>query len=123
MLAPGGEFALVVIASALASGALGAQIGADALVAVTLSMFVIPPMAGLAALLPRPKPEADAELEKSPAPLEEGAIGKAIIVGYGRVGQVVGEMLRAHAIDFLAVETSAGLVKQFRSQGTDIYWG
>ena len=39
MLAPGGEFALVVIASALASRALGAQIGADALVAVTLSMF------------------------------------------------------------------------------------
>jgi monovalent cation:H+ antiporter-2, CPA2 family len=123
MLAPGGEFALVVIASALASRALGTQIGADALVAVTLSMFVIPPMASLAALLPRPKPSADADLEKLPVPVEEGAAGKAIIVGYGRVGQVVGDMLRAHAIDFLAVETNAGLVKQFRSQGTDIYWG
>ncbi len=81
MLAPGGEFALVVIASALASRALGAQIGADALVAVTLSMFIIPPMASLAGLLPRPKSGADAELEQLPTPSEESGAGKAIIVG------------------------------------------
>ncbi|MEW6437875.1 MAG: cation:proton antiporter [Pseudomonadota bacterium] len=122
MLAPGGEFALVVIASAIASRALGAQIGGDALVAVTLSMFVIPPMGTLAGLLPRPKPEADADLERLPREAED-APAKAIIVGYGRVGQVVGEMLNAHAIDFLAVETNAGLVRQFRQRGVDIYWG
>ena len=122
MLAPGGEFALVVIASAIASRALGGQIGGDALVAVTLSMFVIPPMGTLAGLLPRPKPGADADLERLPLEAEDTP-GKAIIVGYGRVGQLVGEMLNAHAIDFLAVETNAGLVRQFRQRGVDIYWG
>ncbi|MDR3407728.1 MAG: cation:proton antiporter [Methylovirgula sp.] len=123
MLAPGGEFALVVIASAVASHALGTQIGNDALVAVTLSMFTVPLMGSLVSRLPRAKPEADADLAQLPSPQDDGAAGKAIIVGYGRVGQLVGEMLKAHAIDFIAVETGASLVKQFRQQGVDIYWG
>ena len=46
-------------------------------------------------------------LAKLPSPQDEGGAGKAIIVGYGRVGQLVGDMLKAHAIDFIAVETSA----------------
>ncbi len=107
MLAPGGEFALVVIASAVASHALGTQIGNDALVAVTLSMFTVPLMGSLVSRLPRAKPEADADLAQLPSPQDDGAAGKAIIVGYGRVGQLVGEMLKAHAIDFIAVETGA----------------
>jgi CPA2 family monovalent cation:H+ antiporter-2 len=123
MLAPGGEFALVVISSAIASRALGAQIGGDALVAVTLSMFVIPLMAIVANRLPRPKSSADAELAKLAAPNEDGGAGKAIIIGFARVGQLVGEMLKAHAIDFVAVETNASLVKQLRQQGVEIYWG
>ncbi len=107
MLAPGGEFALVVIASAIASRALGAQIGGDALVAVTLSMFVVPLMGILVSRLPRAKVETDAELAQLPTLEAEGAASKAIIVGYGRVGQLVGEMLKAHAIDFIVIETGA----------------
>lgn len=122
MLAPGGEFALVVIASAIATRALGPQIGGDALVAVTLSMFVIPLMSLAASRLPRPKPDADPEIAKLPEAPQDGA-GKAIIIGYGRVGQLVGEMLKSHAIAFIAIETSAGLVRQHRRLGTDIYWG
>ena len=62
-------------------------------------------------------------MAKLPSAQNEGGAGKAIIVGYGRVGQLVGEMLKAHAIDFIAVETGASLVKQLRQQGVEIYWG
>ena len=79
-------------------------------------------MGTIVGLLPRPKPEVDADLGRLPVPAED-ASGKAIIVGYGRVGQLVGEMLNAHAINFLAIETNAGLVRQFRQSGIDIYWG
>ena len=123
MLAPGGEFALVVIASAVASHALGSQIGDDALVAVTLSMFAVPVMGMIVSRLPRPKAVADVELAELPALENDGVAAKAIIVGYGRVGQLVGEMLKAHAIDFIAIETSANLVKPLRQQGVEIYWG
>jgi monovalent cation:H+ antiporter-2, CPA2 family len=123
MLAPGGEFALVVIASAVASHALGSQIGDDALVAVTLSMFAVPVMGMIVNRLPRPKAEPDAELAQLPALENDATADKAIIVGYGRVGQLVGEMLKAHAIGFIAIETSANLVKPLRQQGVEIYWG
>ncbi len=123
MLAPGGEFALVVISSAIASRALGTQIGNDALVAVTLSMFIVPLMGILVSRLPRAKAETDADLALLPSPQDDGGAGKAIIVGYGRVGQLVGEMLTAHQIGFIVVETNAGLVRQFRGPGVEIYWG
>jgi CPA2 family monovalent cation:H+ antiporter-2 len=69
--------------------------------------------------LPRPKP--DAEIARPPE--EDAAARKAIIVGFGRVGQLVGEMLKAHHISFLVVETNPALVRRFRRQGFEIYWG
>jgi monovalent cation:H+ antiporter-2, CPA2 family len=119
MLGPGGEFAFVMIAAAIAAKALPAEAGADAMVGVTLSMFAIPALGVLASRLPRPPP--DAEIAKPPE--EEAAASKAIVVGFGRVGQLVGDMLKAHRIGFLVVETNAGLVRRFRRQGVDIFWG
>jgi CPA2 family monovalent cation:H+ antiporter-2 len=119
MLGPGGEFAFVMVAAAISAKALPAEAGADAMVGVTLSMFAIPLLGALTSRLPRPAP--DAEIARLPE--EEVGASKAIIVGFGRVGQVVGEMLKAHQISFLVVEMSAGHVRRFRRQGVDIFWG
>ena len=119
MLGPGGEFAFVMIAAAIAAKALPAEAGADAMVGVTLSMFAIPALGVLVSRWPRPAP--DAEIAKLPE--EEAGASKAIVVGFGRVGQLVGDMLKAHHIGFLVVETNAGLVRRFRRQGVDIFWG
>ncbi len=119
MLGPGGEFAFVMIAAAIADKAMPAAIGADAMVGVTLSMFAIPIFGAVASRLPRPAP--DAELARLPE--EDAGASKAIVVGYGRVGQLVGEMLTAHRIGFLVVETNAALVRRFRRQGVEIFWG
>jgi monovalent cation:H+ antiporter-2, CPA2 family len=119
MLGPGGEFAFVMIVAAIASKALSPDVGAAAMVGVTLSMFAIPPLGILASRLPRGAPDA----ETARLPGEDAGAGKAIIVGFGRVGQLVGEMLKAHRIAFLVIETNAGLVRRFRRQGLEIYWG
>ncbi|MFZ0559944.1 MAG: NAD-binding protein, partial [Methylovirgula sp.] len=119
MLGPGGEFAFVMVAAAIASKALPAEAGADVMVGVTLSMFTIPLLGAAASRLPRPAP--DAEIARLPE--QDASASKAIIVGYGRVGQLVGEMLKTHHIDFLVVETNAALVRRFRSKGVEIFWG
>jgi CPA2 family monovalent cation:H+ antiporter-2 len=119
MLGPGGEFAFVMVAAAISAKALPAEAGADAMVGVTLSMFAIPLLGALTSRLPRPAP--DAEIARLPE--EEVGASKAIIVGFGRVGQLVGEMLKAHQISFLVVEMNAGHVRRFRRQGVDIFWG
>ncbi|MGA9215191.1 MAG: cation:proton antiporter [Methylocella sp.] len=121
MLAPGGEFAFVIVTAAVAAKAMSANAGAEAMIAVTLSMFAVPFLGALAKRLARrpAAPEPAALLE----PGEDGPAPDAIIVGFGRVGQLVGDMLRTHAIRYLAVDTDPGLVKRLRNEGRDIYWG
>jgi len=121
LLAPGGEFAFVIITAALAAKVLPSGAGADAMVAVTLSMFAVPLMGVLAKrLLTRP---ATLDLAEPEVPNIDGPAPDAIIIGFGRVGQLVGDMLHAHAIPYLAVDTDPGLVKRLRAEGRDIYWG
>ncbi len=121
MLAPGGEFAFIIIAAAIVSKATPSAVGAHVTVAVTLSMFATPALGALVRRLLRPSAAA-APVEPSPPP-EGEPTHEAILVGYGRVGRLVGEMLHTHSIRYLAVDTDAALVKRFRGEGIDIYWG
>ncbi len=123
MLGPGGEFAFVMITAAVAGKTLAPGLGADAMVAVTLSMCAIPLLGALASRLPRPMAAGDAELARLPILAEDGGPHKVILVGFGRVGQLVGEMLSLHKVPFLAIDTNAGNVKSWRREGIDIYWG
>ncbi|MGA7385735.1 MAG: cation:proton antiporter, partial [Methylocella sp.] len=121
MLAPGGEFAFVIVTAAVAAKTMPAGAGTEAILAVTLSMFAVPFLGALAKRLARrpARPESAA----LPEPSLDGPAPEAIIVGFGRVGQLVGDMLHAHAIRYLAIDTDPGLVKRLRAEGRDIYWG
>jgi len=120
MLAPGGEFAFVIITAAVAVRAIPEGAAADAMIAVTLSMLAIPALGAFAKrIAKRPATTELAALE----PSVDGPAPEAIIVGYGRVGQLVGDMLHMHAIRYLAVDIEAALVGRFRREGRDIYWG
>ncbi|MGA3302017.1 MAG: cation:proton antiporter [Methylovirgula sp.] len=123
MLGPGGEFAFVVITTAVIGNVLPAPLGADVLVGVTLSMFLIPLIGALAAKIARPLSSDDAELAELAAVPDNGGSRKVIIVGFGRVGQLIGEMLKVHKVPFLAIDTNAGNVKSWRRAGAEIYWG
>jgi monovalent cation:H+ antiporter-2, CPA2 family len=122
MLGPGGEFAFVIITSAALGNLLPAPLDADAMVGVTLSIFMIPLLGVVAAKIARPLVAADPELARLP-PIEDGSAHKVIIVGFGRVGQLIAEMLREHNVPFLAIDTNAANVKSWRPQGIEIYWG
>ena len=65
---------------------------------------------------PEPFPEA---LE--PPPEDHGH--RVIIVGYGRVGALVGDMLTAHQLPYIAIDADAALVARERRAGRPIYFG
>ncbi len=121
MLAPGGEFAFVIITAAIAAKALPAASGAEVMVAVTLSMFAVPPLGLLAQRFAgrRSIPESMG----TSIPDADHPPPDAIIIGFGRVGQLVGDMLHTHAIRYVAVDTDPSVVKRLRSEGRNIYWG
>jgi CPA2 family monovalent cation:H+ antiporter-2 len=122
LLGPGGEFAFVMITAAMAERLLPASTGATLILAVTLSMAAIP----LLALLGSRRQAVDPQTlnpELSASPPQERRKGRVIVVGYGRVGRLVGEMLARHDLDFIAVDGDPKLVARERPQMRNLYWG
>ena len=121
-LAAAGEFAFVLLDQAMDQSLVDHAVGEAVLVAATLTMFVIPMMAALGARL-----GAGAPAEPSPAmlPPEEAAEGPArvLVIGYGRVGKLVGEMMTGHEIEWVGIDQDARSVEQARRDGATVYFG
>ncbi len=121
LLGPGGEFAFVMISAAVAGGVVERADGSILLVAVALSMTAIPPLGRLGAALARRRaPELNPEALVAPP---EDDSSRVIIVGYGRVGALIGEMLEAHRIRYIAVDVDPNLTARERSAGKPVYYG
>ena len=127
LLAGGGEFAYVILSAAMGDGIVPRPLGQMVLVSSTISMMCIPLLAaaglrlggrktggqGLAAE-PAAAPAADAAAAETP---------KVLVVGYGRVGKLVGDMLHRHDIAWVAAERDPKLVEAARHAGEAIYFG
>lgn len=121
LLAGAGEFAFVILGQAMDEGLVERTVGQTALVAATLSMFSIPFLAQLGLRLGGRKiapselpPEPEGDIDADP---------RVLVVGYGRVGRLVGDMLRRHEIPWVGAELDAKLVEQGRRAGEAIYFG
>ncbi len=122
LLAPGGEFAFLMIGAALAAKIIPDQAGGDLLLVVTLTMTAIPFLGALGARTAKSRAKDEAEFAHL-APTAAISDPRVIIVGYGRVGRLVSDMLRRHDIPFVAVDGSAQLVAKAREDGVEVYWG
>lgn len=121
LLAGAGEFAFVILGQAMDQRLVDRTVGQTVLVAATLSMFCIPLLAALGLRLGGRK-LAPSELPPEPEPLADQG-PKVLVVGYGRVGRLVGDMLRRHEIAWVGADLDARLVEQGRRAGDRIYFG
>jgi CPA2 family monovalent cation:H+ antiporter-2 len=122
-LGPAGEFAFVIVGIAGTAKLVSAGDASFTLAVTSLTMVLIPVLAFVARRLTRRMERArpvDPEIAVVPSP--EGA-GRAIVVGHGRVGQVVCEMLAVHRIPFLATDRDPATVGQYRRRGREVYYG
>ena len=126
LLAGAGEFAFVILGQAMDQKLVARADGEAILVAATLSMTCIPLLAAAGARLGGRK-LAPSELPPETDRATDGAAAEAdprvIICGYGRVGRLVGEMLRRHDIPWVAVELDPRLVEAARRDGEAIFFG
>jgi CPA2 family monovalent cation:H+ antiporter-2 len=123
LLGPGGEFALVILGSAMVAGLVPTGIGQNLLLVTTLTMIAIPVLARLAQRLGR-RLEIRRPLDPVASilpPADE--VGRVIIAGYGRVGQLVGDMLERHKIAYLAIDMDPARVAAERRAGKPVYFG
>jgi CPA2 family monovalent cation:H+ antiporter-2 len=121
LLAPAGEFAFLLLGAAAPLGLIPPEAARIAVAGVTLSLFLTPLLAELGARLAR----RATPLEAAPAPpeLTETETPRVLIVGYGRVGRLVGEMLAEHDQPFLALDADAALAARASREGRPVYWG
>lgn len=122
-LAAGGEFAFVILDNAMGASVVSDQVGQAVLVAATLTMFLIPLLAGIGARLAK---RAAAPVSEAPEVAEhqgEEPEGRVLVVGYGRVGRLVGDMLDRHELPWIAIDRDPGFVQQGRRNGHRVYFG
>ena len=122
LLGPAGEFAFVILGAGLVEGIASPGFTRTIMLAATISIFSIPLMGLLADRLSR---QGEAALPDLPAEALEPADSdnKVLIVGYGRVGRLVGEMLAEHGQAFLSVDSNAATVAKGRAEGADVFYG
>ncbi len=119
-LPEGSEFSFVLFATAVASGALDREQADLAAVVVALSMMLAPVLFAGSELVVMPRLEGRREL---PADEIEAPDGKIIICGFGRVGQIIGRILRMQQIAFTALDKSSAQVEVVRRFGGKVYFG
>ena len=122
LLGPSGEFAFVLVGQAATAGVLPAPVAHLTTVAVTLTMMAIPLLARLGERFGR-GPAVPVGLAEAAVPPPDDGEARVIIVGYGRVGRLVGDMVASHGLPFLAVDDDARLVRREREAGAPIYYG
>ncbi|MDB5961954.1 MAG: potassium transporter, partial [Massilia sp.] len=123
LLAQGGEFAFIAVGYALAGNLFDGALGQRVMLVVTLSLFVTPVLARLGKSIgdaaARRRHFAAVAVEGAP----QQAAGHVIIAGYGRVGQMLGKLLAAQHLPYLAFEADAVLVAALREQQHPVYFG
>ena len=118
-LSQGGEFAFVILALGVSSSLMEGRTADMLIVAVALSMAATP-------LAFKAGDWLNARLERESEPEYERHIeeeNRVIVAGFGRVGQIVGRILRLRRIGFTALETSAEQVDFVRRFGNKVYYG
>lgn len=122
LLGPGGEFAFVVIAAAVAAGAVSGIERDFVLLVATLTMALIPALATVTRLA-RSRSATEVNPEATPVEAAPEAPARVLIAGYGRVGQIVSDLLDAHQIPWLAVDSEPEEVARLRRKGKSVYLG
>lgn len=122
LLGPGGEFAFVGVGLARALDVISAPAASFLLATTSLTMLLIPLLAMTGRQLGKslePKALASTALLDPPVPRQK----HAIVVGHGRVGKVVCELLRAHNVPYTASDHNALVVTEDRRRGHTVYFG
>lgn len=121
VLAGGGEFAFVIFSIARRHGLFDAGLHDLLVLTITLSMALTPLVVMLLSLFAKPVRQSAAPEQEKPLIEHEPRV---IIMGMGRVGQVVARLLHAQRVPFVAFDTAVETVEFNRKiSNLPIYYG
>ncbi|KAJ4914611.1 hypothetical protein Rs2_00161 [Raphanus sativus] len=123
LLAPGGEFAFVAFGEAVNQGIMSPQLSSLLFLVVGISMAITPWLAAGGQLIASRFELHDV---RSLLPVEsetDDLQDHIIICGFGRVGQIIAQLLSERLIPFVALDVSSDRVTVGRSMDLPVYFG
>ena len=118
-LAQAGEFGFVLLAFTIQQQILPADLSAQLLLVIALSMLITPLLFMLYGYLARRAAETRDEVEAE----EVDEIGPVIIVGIGRFGQIVNRLVRSTGIKTVVLDNNLKIIKLMQAFGYRAYLG
>ncbi|NGM46089.1 potassium transporter [Rhodobacter sp. SGA-6-6] len=118
LMAQGGEFAFVLYAAATQSGILTPEWNANLTAIIILSMVLTPLMILLHGRL-APKPAASMEGVEAAA----GLSGRVLLIGFGRVGQIVSQPLLARGHSVSIIDSDPQAIRDAQDFGFKVWYG
>ena len=112
-----GEFGFVLFASAVSAGVLQAELSSILVAVVTLTMVASPLVERLAPMLVSNNDADEIDEDFSDAG------GEALVIGFGRFGQVVTQSLRGRDISVTILDSDADRVGEVKEFGSRIHFG
>ena len=123
LLGQAGEFAFLVVGMAYGLGLMPNDTAQFMLIVTGITMIATPPVAHVARKVARAVEAREADRGQRDTDIPAGLSGHVIIVGYGRVGQMLGSVLDGQKLPHVGLDIDANLVARYRSAGAGIFYG
>ena len=123
LLGQGGEFAFIVVGMAFSLGLMPGDTAQFMLIVTGLTMVATPLVAHAARRIARAMEVREAPQGQPEPYAPTDLTGHFIVVGYGRVGQMLGSILDAQELPHVGLDIDASLVARFRTAGAGIFYG
>jgi voltage-gated potassium channel Kch len=117
LLSQGGEFGFVLYSAAVAAGVMSQEQATLLVALVTMSMALTPLLAALAPRL------AGRTAARSRDESFDDARGSVLLIGFGRFGQVVSQMLLPEGVEVTAIDNDVEMIEAAERFGFRVYYG
>ena len=121
LMASPSETTLIVLAAAAAAQLIQPETAAFWQIVTAIGLTITPFLAKLGKLAGR-QVEREAQTRVAQA-LQEGGTAKVVVLGCGRVGRMIIDMLNAHDRDYLAIDSDIDCVAEARRNGYHVVFG
>ena len=117
-MAQGGEFAFVLYAAAASAGIINSEQNAQ-LTAIIIISMALTPLAIAVMNFVRRRASPSTEGYERP----KGLTGAALLIGFGRVGQIASQFLLARGYDISIIDTDVEMIDAARGLDFKVYYG
>jgi CPA2 family monovalent cation:H+ antiporter-2 len=116
------ETTLIVLGSAAAAQLISAETAAFWQIVTAIGLTVTPLLGRLGRAVGS-RFAGEAMNRQMDATLSDAPLGQVVVLGFGRVGRMVADMLEAHGKDYLAIDSDSDAVAAARDEGYDVLFG